>query len=91
MRFCAFTLFAMTTTKIFKSGNSLAVRLPREIAFPEGCAVTVSRQGDSLIIRPARLDLAALCVRLGAAPPPGPLARHEARAPRRVWNDLDGR
>ena len=31
----------MTTTKIFKSGNSLAVRLPREIAFVEGCAVTV--------------------------------------------------
>ena len=77
----------MTKTKIFKSGNSLAVRLPRELAFPEGCAVTVSRQGDSLIIRPARLDMTALCARLGAAPAPGPLARPETRSPRRVWSD----
>jgi len=65
----------MTTTKIFKSGNSLAVRLPRELAFPEGSAVTVTRQGDSLIIRPARLDLPALCARLGAMPAPGSLTR----------------
>jgi antitoxin VapB len=77
----------MTTTKIFKSGNSLAVRLPHELAFPEGCSVTVTRQGDSLIIRPARLNMPALCARLGATPPPGPLARPEARSPRRVWSD----
>jgi antitoxin VapB len=80
---------SMTTTKIFKSGNSLAVRLPREIAFAEGCPVTVTRQGDSLIIRPARLDMATLCAKLGAAPAPRPLARLDARPPRRVWNDLD--
>ena len=79
----------MTTTKIFKSGNSLAVRLPREIAFAEGCAVTVVRQGDSLIIRPARLDMTTLCAKLGAAPAPRPLARLDARPPRRAWNDLD--
>jgi antitoxin VapB len=61
--------------------------LPRDIAFAEGCVVTVARQGDSLIIRPARLDLPALCARLGAAPAPVPLARLEARTPRRVWSD----
>lgn len=81
----------MTTTKIFKSGNSLAVRLPREIAFAEGCAVTVARQGDSLIIRPARLDMATLCTKLGAPPPPRPLIRQEARTPRRVWSDGEER
>ena len=79
----------MTTTKIFKSGNSLAVRLPRELAFPEGCEVTVARQGDSLVIRPSRLDLPSLCARLGAAPTPDPLMRPEARSPRRPWNDAD--
>lgn len=79
----------MTTTKIFKSGNSLAVRLPRELAFPEGCEVTVVRQGDSLIIRPARLDLPSLCARLGAAPAPNSLTRLEARSPRRPWSDGD--
>jgi antitoxin VapB len=79
----------MTTTKIFRSGNSLAVRLPRDMAFPEGCVVTVARQGDSLIIRPARLDLPSLCARLGAAPPPEPLARPQSRSPRRVWSDAE--
>lgn len=77
----------MTTTKIFKSGNSLAVRLPREIAFAEGCPVTVTRQGDSLIIRPARLDMASLCSRLGAAPPPRALERPDVRSPRRPWSE----
>ncbi|MBW8910391.1 MAG: AbrB/MazE/SpoVT family DNA-binding domain-containing protein [Sphingomonas sp.] len=41
-------------TKTFKSGNSIAIRLPREVAFAEGTAVTIEKRGDALIIRPAK-------------------------------------
>lgn len=76
----------MATTKIFKSGNSLAVRLPRDIAFPEGAEVIVSRQGESLLVSPARLDMKTLVSRLALAPQPGAaLERLEFKPPRRPW------
>ena len=39
--------------KTFKSGNSVAVRLPKEIAFAPDTEVTVERKGDVITIRPA--------------------------------------
>lgn len=39
-------------TRTFKSGNSEAVRLPREFAFGSGTPVTIERTGDTLTIRP---------------------------------------
>ena len=39
-------------SKTFKSGNSVAVRLPKEIAFAPDIAVTIERHGDVLTIRP---------------------------------------
>jgi virulence-associated protein VagC len=42
-----------TTAKVFWSGNSQAVRLPREFRFPEGTgAVLVRREGKRLVIEP---------------------------------------
>ena len=41
-------------SKTFKSGNSIAIRLPRDVAFPEGTAVTIEKRGDALLIRPAK-------------------------------------
>jgi antitoxin VapB len=73
----------MRTTKIFKSGNSLAVRLPRDLAFGEGVEVTVSREGESLIIRPMRMKMAELIKRLGAVPPPNYVERLALKSPRR--------
>jgi antitoxin VapB len=43
------------SSKIFKSGNSVAVRLPKEIAFAPGTDVVVERTGDVVTIRP-KLD-----------------------------------
>lgn len=45
----------MTTarTKAFKSGNSIAVRLPKEVAFEEGAELVVVRSGDIVTIYPA--------------------------------------
>ncbi|MFN3314320.1 MAG: antitoxin [Hyphomonas sp.] len=41
------------TAKIFQSGNSQAVRLPKEFRFDVD-EVEVSREGDALILRPKR-------------------------------------
>ena len=45
-------------TRTFKSGNSIEVRLPRDIAFAENIAVLVERIGDEVTIRPV-VDAAA--------------------------------
>ena len=39
-------------TKTFRSGNSEAVRLPREVAYGRNIEVTVQRDGDVVTIRP---------------------------------------
>ena len=43
-------------TRVFKNGNSLAVRLPSELALPEG-EVEIERRGNELIIRPVESTL----------------------------------
>ena len=43
----------MTTAKIFKSGNSQAVRLPKEFRFgPETHEVVIRREGENLVLAP---------------------------------------
>lgn len=44
----------MPQTKTFKSGNSEAVRLPQGIGFGVGVAVHIERDGDRVVITPAR-------------------------------------
>jgi antitoxin VapB len=39
-------------TKVFKAGNSAAVRLPASLAFPVGTAVRIEKLGDTVTIRP---------------------------------------
>ncbi|WP_292527876.1 AbrB/MazE/SpoVT family DNA-binding domain-containing protein [Methylocystis sp.] len=75
----------MSATRIFKSGNSLAVRIPRGIAFDEGAEVVVRRQGGSLVVTPLRLDMAELVARLRAAPPSVAMTRPEFKPPRRLF------
>jgi antitoxin VapB len=44
----------MTRTTLFQSNRSQAVRLPKEVAFPEGVrAVTILREGKRRVIVPA--------------------------------------
>jgi antitoxin VapB len=78
----------MSATRIFKSGNSLAVRLPRGIAFEEGTEVVVRRQGNSLVVTPALLDMAGLVAKLKAAPAAAPVARPEFKPPKRLFEAL---
>jgi antitoxin VapB len=41
-------------SKTFRSGNSEAVRLPKEVAFGSDVAVTIRREGDTLTITPKK-------------------------------------
>jgi antitoxin VapB len=47
--------FAMASTKLFKNGNSQAVRIPAELAYSTwDVELVIERQGDELRIRPAQ-------------------------------------
>ena len=41
----------MKTTKVFKSGNSMAVRIPKGFGLKEG-EVYIKREGDTIVIIP---------------------------------------
>lgn len=43
-----------THTRTFKSGNSVAVRLPKGFAIPAGTEVELDKTGDTVTIRLAR-------------------------------------
>lgn len=49
----------MKTAKVFKSGNSQAVRIPKEFHL-EDAEVEIRKQGESLILRPKKKSWAAL-------------------------------
>jgi len=49
-------------TKQFKAGNSQAVRIPAEIAFPPQTEVSVHREGDKIIIEPKEETLECLAL-----------------------------
>lgn len=74
------------TSKTFRSGNSQAVRLPKEVAFPEGTELTIVRSGDVLTMRPKRMAMAELMRRLDALPAPCEIEERDAD----FWPDRPG-
>jgi antitoxin VapB len=58
-------------TRVFKSGNSQAVRIPAELAFADGTGeLSIARVGDVITIFPLRQDLKAAVAALRALPKP---------------------
>ena len=58
------------SSRVFRSGNSEAVRLPKGVAYGAEIEVTIIRSGDVLTIYPARPPIAALAARLEALASP---------------------
>jgi antitoxin VapB len=58
-------------TRLFRSGNSLAVRIPKELAFADAAQdVEIERRSDSLVIRPvASGSLAGVAQAFASFPP----------------------
>ncbi len=75
-------------SKVFRSGNSEAIRIPKSMAFGADIDVTISRVGDALWIRPKaqRPSLSDMATTLLAM---GPLSEIETRQPD-VWPDRPG-
>ena len=55
-----------TITKIFRNGNSQAVRIPAQLAFEGTDEVEIERIGDELHIRPLRRSLKDVALRFAA-------------------------
>jgi antitoxin VapB len=54
-----------STAKLFKSGRSQAVRLPKEFRF-EGTEVRIKRHGRGVLLEPTEVDLDALFAKIDA-------------------------
>jgi antitoxin VapB len=51
----------MQTTKVFRNGNSQAIRIPSELAYERtDIELEIERVGDEIRIRPARRPLAGV-------------------------------
>lgn len=60
----------MHSTKIFRNGNSQAVRIPAELAYDRtDVEMLIERIGDELRIRPAKPSLAGLMERFARFSP----------------------
>jgi len=78
----------LTKTRIFQSGNSLAVRIPKELAFAEVAQeVEIERVGDALVVRPVRTENLGDLGRVFAMFTPDFMAGGRERAPEveRAW------
>ncbi|MBM3556747.1 MAG: AbrB/MazE/SpoVT family DNA-binding domain-containing protein [Alphaproteobacteria bacterium] len=61
----------MFRTRVFKSGNSQAVRIPAEIAFAQiGTELAVSRLGDVITLAPIDKTMAGAVAELRRLPKP---------------------
>lgn len=72
------------TSRTFRSGNSDAVRLPKEVSFGPGVEVEIERRGDVVIISPKRKSVKEMLAKLRSLPRPSDIGiRHEIEIPRR--------
>ncbi|MGD0633856.1 MAG: AbrB family transcriptional regulator [Beijerinckiaceae bacterium] len=69
----------MPLTRVFKSGNSQAVRIPAELAYADmSLDLTITRSGDVITIFPARQSLKDAVAILRDLPKPGNVEVREA-------------
>ena len=77
-----------TKTRVFQSGNSLAVRIPKELGFAEVAQeVEIERVGDALVVRPVRTESLGDLARVFAMFTPDFMADGREPAPEmeRAW------
>lgn len=76
--------------KVFKSGNSLALRLPKELGMKEGAIMILRKEHGRLVVEPEGADerMIDLTGIYGAIPN---LARQPFEENERPWSDLGDR
>lgn len=71
-------------TRTFRSGNSQAVRLPKDMAFGDNVELVVVRSGDVMTLYPVASTIEEMIARLNALPAPGSIEqRDEEEIPER--------
>jgi antitoxin VapB len=72
-------------TRTFRSGNSEAIRLPKDVAFGKDLELVVVRSGDVLTVYPAATSIPEMIARLAALPvPPSIETRDDEELPERA-------
>ena len=61
---------ARARSRTFRSGNSEALRLPKDVAFGEDVELLIVRSGDVMTIYPASLSVPDMIARLAEMPAP---------------------
>ena len=69
---------AVSRTRTFRSGNSEAVRLPREVAFGRELELTIIRSGDVVTMYPTKPPLAEMIARLKELPKPAYIEQRDS-------------
>ena len=64
-------------SRTFRSGNSEALRLPKDVAFGSDVELVIVRSGDVLTVYPATLTLPEMAQRLRALPAPVEIERRD--------------
>ena len=78
-------VMTITRTRTFRSGNSEAIRLPKDAAFGEGVELVVIRSGDVVTLYPAATSIPEMIARLDALPrPPSIEERDDEELPERA-------
>lgn len=63
------------TSKTYRSGNSDAVRLPKEITFGPGVEVEIERNGDVVTLTRKRPSIQEMLAKLDAMPKPSTIGK----------------
>lgn len=72
-------------SRTFRSGNSEALRLPKDVAFGADVELVIVRSGDVLTVYPATATIPEMVARLRALPaPPAVEVRDVADLPERL-------
>ncbi len=75
---------AIARSRTFRSGNSEAIRLPKDIAFGKDVELVIVRSGDVLTIYPAASSIPTMIERLRSLPaPPSVEQRDDEELPER--------
>jgi antitoxin VapB len=73
----------MKTAKVFKHGNSQAVRLPKEFRFDE-TEVLIKRSGAGVLLLPRKITYERVMAVVGRFK--GKLERHQPKDQKRKWS-----
>ncbi len=68
---------SIARSRTFRSGNSEAVRLPKDVAFGTDVELVLVRSGDVLTIYPAIDTISKMVARLRALPRPRAIERRD--------------